>query len=81
MYQEKCLHAIFTAEIPLLYPIDFHRAKLHLDRKTRHTSKIISAFLEKIKIVESIEYTPFQHIPSNFPDISLMNYSIFGQLE
>lgn len=80
-YQEKVLRPIFTEEIPLLYPNDFQRVKLHQDKATSHTSKTTTAFLEKMKTDTGIAYIPFQHIPAKSPDVSPMDYCAFGLLK
>ncbi|GBM27937.1 hypothetical protein AVEN_146159-1 [Araneus ventricosus] len=80
-YQEKVLRPIFAEEIPLLYPNDFQRVKLHQDKAPSRTSKSTTAFLVKVETDTGIAYIPFQHIPAKSPDVSPMGYRAFGLLK
>ena len=74
------LHAIFTKEVPFLYPNDFYKVKLHQDKATS-TLKSNTAFLENMKIDTIIESISFQHIFAMSPEVLPIDYCGFSVLK
>lgn len=79
-YQENVLRVIFTEEILFFYTNDFQRLKLHQDKTTIHTSKVLLHSL-KNETGAGILHIPFQHIPVKSSEDSLVHYSAFGILK
>ena len=51
--------------------------KFHKDKAVSHISKSTTSSLEKMKIDTSIEYIPFQAIPTKSPKVLITDYCIF----
>ncbi|KFM72922.1 Transposable element P transposase, partial [Stegodyphus mimosarum] len=78
---EKVLRPIFIEKIPFLHPNGFQRMKLQQDKGTNHTSKSTIAFFEKVKPDTDIACIHFKSIPAKSPDVSPMDYCVFGLLK
>jgi [histone H3]-lysine36 N-dimethyltransferase SETMAR len=77
-YSEKCLPLIFK-DIQKLYPKNqLKEVFFHQDLATSHFSRYTTRKLDQLKSETGINYIPRHHIPVKSPDISPMDFCVFG---